>query len=39
MEFEPDNKYYISAISIINNGKKIGYVPNTNAKELCKNNI
>lgn len=41
MEFEPDNKYDISAISIINNGKKIGYVPNTNtnAKELCKNNI
>ena len=37
MEFEPDNKYDISAISIINNGKKIGYV--LNAKELCKNNI
>ena len=39
MEFEPNNKYDSSAIAIINNGKKIGYVPNTNIKEICKNNI
>ena len=36
MEFEPDNKYDKSAISIKNNNKKIGYVPNSQIKELCK---
>ncbi len=39
MEFEPDNKYDKSAISIKNNNKKIGYVPNSEIKELCKKNI
>lgn len=39
MKLEPDNKYDISAISIMNNDKIIGYVPNTKIKELCKNNI
>jgi hypothetical protein len=41
MKHEPDNKYDPSAISIINNNKIIGYVPNTDTeiKELCKNNI
>lgn len=39
MEFEPDNKYDKSAISIKNNNKKIGYVPNCQIKELCKENI
>jgi hypothetical protein len=39
MNLEPDNKYDISAISIMNNDKIIGYVPNTEIKELCKNNI
>ena len=39
MKCEPDNKYDALAISIINNDKIIGYVPNTEIKELCKNNI
>ena len=39
MKLEPDNKYDSSAISIMNNDKIIGYVPNTEIKELCKNNI
>jgi hypothetical protein len=39
MEFEPDNKYDKSAIFIKNNNKKIGYVPNRQIKELCKENI
>lgn len=39
MEFEPDNEYDKSAISIKNNNKKIGYVPNSQIKELCKENI
>lgn len=39
MEEELNNKYDSTAISITHNGKKIGYVPNTNIKELCKNNI
>jgi hypothetical protein len=40
MKHEPDNKYDSFAISIINNGKIIGYVPKNNEiKELCKNNI
>ena len=39
MKSEPDNKYDPSAISIMNNDKIIGYVPNTEIKELCKNNI
>ena len=39
MEFEPDNKYDSTAISIKNNDKIIGYVPNSDIKELCKNNI
>ena len=39
MKHELDNKYDPFAISIINNDKVIGYVPNTEIKELCKNNI
>ena len=39
MKLEPDNKYDPFAISIMNNDKIIGYVPNTEIKELCKNNI
>jgi hypothetical protein len=39
MELEPDNEYDKSAISIKNNNKKIGYVPNYQIKELCKENI
>ena len=39
MKHEIDNKYDQFAISITNNGKVIGYVPNTEIKELCKNNI
>jgi hypothetical protein len=39
MKYEPDNKFDPFAISIMNNNKIIGYVPNTEIKELCKNNI
>ena len=39
MKHEIDNKYDPFAISIMNNDKIIGYVPNTEIKELCKNNI
>jgi hypothetical protein len=41
MEFEPDNQYDKSAISVKNNNKKIGYVPKKNSqiKKLCKENI
>jgi hypothetical protein len=39
MKHEIDNKYDPFAISIMNNEKIIGYVPNTEIKELCKNNI
>jgi hypothetical protein len=39
MKHEPDNKYDSLAISILNNNKIIGYIPNTKIKELCKNNI
>ena len=39
MKCEPDNKYDSLAISIMNNDKIIGYVPNSEIKELCKNNI
>lgn len=39
MNFDHENKYDPSAISISNNNKIIGYVPNTKIKELCKNNI
>ena len=39
MKYEIDNKYDPFAISIMNNDKIIGYVPNTEIKELCKNNI
>jgi hypothetical protein len=39
MELEPNNKYDKSAILIKNNNKKIGYVPNSQIKELCKENI
>ena len=39
MELEPDNKFDKSAISIKNNNKTIGYVPNSKIKELCKENI
>ena len=39
MQLEPDNKYDPLAISIFNNDKIVGYVPNTTIKELCKNNI
>jgi hypothetical protein len=40
LKTEPDNKYDTFAISIMNNDKIIGYVPNTPIiKDLCKNNI
>jgi hypothetical protein len=39
MKHEFDNKYDPFAISIMNNDKVIGYVPNSEIKELCKNNI
>jgi len=39
MKPEPNNKYDTHAISIMNNDKIIGYVPNTEIKTLCKNNI
>lgn len=39
MKHEQDNKYDQYAISIMNNDKIVGYVPNTEIKELCKNNI
>jgi hypothetical protein len=39
MKYEIDNKYDPFAISIMNNDKIIGYVPNSEIKELCKNNI
>ena len=39
MKHEINNKYDPFAISITNNDKVIGYVPNTGIKELCKNNI
>ena len=39
MELELNNEYDKSAISIKNNNKKIGYVPNCQIKELCKENI
>ena len=39
MKHDQDNKYDPYAISIMNNDKIIGYVPNTEIKELCKNNI
>ncbi len=39
MELEPNNKYDKSAISIKNNNKTIGYVPNCQIKELCRENI
>ena len=39
MKHEEDNKYDSFAISIMNNDKIVGYVPNTEIKELCKNNI
>jgi hypothetical protein len=39
MKHEVDNKYDPFAISIMNNDKIIGYVPNGEIKEFCKNNI
>ena len=39
MKHEIDNKYDSFAISILNNNKIIGYVPNKTIKEFCKNNI
>ena len=39
MNHDVDNKYDSFAISIMNNDKIIGYVPNSEIKELCKNNI
>jgi hypothetical protein len=39
MKHDIDNKYDPFAISIMNNDKIIGYVPNSEIKELCKNNI
>jgi hypothetical protein len=39
MKHEVDNKYDPFAISIMNNNKIIGYVPNSEIKELCRNNI
>lgn len=39
MELEPDNEYDKSAISINHNNNKIGYVPNSQIKELCKENL
>lgn len=39
MDAEPENKYDKSAIVIKYNNKKIGYVPNCEIKEFCKENI
>jgi hypothetical protein len=39
MELEPENEYDKNAISIINNGKKIGYVPKSKIKKICRENI
>ena len=39
MKIEPLNKYDSTAISILHKDKIIGYVPNTNIKSLCKENI
>jgi hypothetical protein len=39
MKHDVDNNYDSFAISIMNNDKIIGYVPNSEIKELCKNNI
>lgn len=40
MKYDVDNKYDPFAISIMNNNKIIGYVPNIEIiKDLCKNNI
>jgi hypothetical protein len=39
MKHDADNKYDSFAISIMNNDKIIGYVPNNEIKELCKANI
>jgi len=39
MKHDPDNKYDKFAISIMNNDKIIGYVPNTGIKELCKKHM
>jgi hypothetical protein len=39
MELEPDNEYDKSATTIKNNNKTIGYVPNSQIKELCRDNI
>jgi len=39
MKHDVDNKYDSFAISIMNNNTIIGYVPNSEIKKLCKNNI
>ena len=39
MEFEPDNQYDETAIVVKNNNKTIGYVPNSQIKKICKENI
>jgi len=39
MKHQKDNEHEPFAISIMNNDKIMGYVPNTEIKELCKNNI
>ncbi len=39
MKHEQDNKYDSFAISIMNNDKTIGYVPNTLIKDVCKQHI
>lgn len=36
MELEPHNEHDSSAICITNDGKKVGYVPNSKIKEVCK---
>jgi hypothetical protein len=40
MKCEPDNIYDQTAIAVMNNDKRIGYIPNNaTIKKLCKNNI
>lgn len=41
MQYEPDNEFDKTAIRILYNNKKIGYVPNngTNIKKMCQETI
>ena len=39
MRLEPENKYDNEAIQILYDDTCVGYVPNTDVKQLCKENI